>query len=259
LEKNWEVPPGALGFHLHSFSATTIRSSAKAWVGPMVAQGYCMTIGNVYEPYLEYTHRPQRMLEHLLSGGTFGEAAAYSYPVASWMGIAVGDPLFRPFAVGLDEQIENDSKTWLAPYRDLRKINQMKVEADLESALNYTRRCFLNAPSLALAYKLARLHVEAGDSKKAVEALKFIRFLSVFAKEEYILVKQIADLLHKNGESAMALTLYEKLLAVASLPKNLQILLYESGSDVAMGANEAMTSAKWASKALTLKEPAVKK
>ncbi|MGC6456464.1 MAG: TIGR03790 family protein [Coraliomargaritaceae bacterium] len=257
LEKNWQVPPGALGFHLHSFSATTVRSRTSGWVGPMVAQGYCMTIGNVYEPYLEYTHRPQRMLEHLLSGGTFGEAAAYSYPVASWMGIAVGDPLFRPFAVRLDEQVNHDSETWLAPYVHLRKINQIKAEVGIESSLDYTRSHFLKAPSLPLAYQLARLHIAGGDSKKAVEALKFIRFLRFFAKEEYVLVKQIADLLHENGESSMALTLYEKLLALDSLPKNLHILLLESGSDVAMAANESMIGAKWASKALQLKQPAV--
>ena len=92
-QPRWEVPPGAIGFHLHSFSATTLRSPNKGWVGPLVEQGYAATIGNVWEPYLEFTHRPQLLLQHLLQGGTFGAAAAYSYPVTSWMGIAVGDRL----------------------------------------------------------------------------------------------------------------------------------------------------------------------
>lgn len=257
-EKSWEVPPGALGFHLHSFSATTVRSSSKAWVGPMVAQGYCMTIGNVFEPYLEFTHRPQLLLEHLLSGGTFGEAAAYSYPVASWMAIAVGDPLFRPFAMSLEKQLKADSKDPLASYATLREINRLQTEQGLEAALEYARKSFLAAPSLPLAHKLASLYVTAAKPEKAVEALKFIRFLQFFPEEDRILVKKIADLLHQNGESPLAFDVYEKLLASDELPKNLQILLLSEGSQVAMAAGEAMTSAKWSSRALQLKDPANK-
>lgn len=258
LEKDWEVSPGALGFHLHSFSATSVRSSVKAWVGPMVAQGYCMTIGNVFEPYLEFTHRPQLLLEHLLSGGSFGEAAAYSYPVASWMGIAVGDPLFRPFAVSLEEQLEANLDDPLEAYVVLREINRLIEEEGLEPALGYVRRSFLISPSLPLAYKLAALYVSDGQPEKAVEALKFIRFLRFFPKEDRILVKKMADLLDQNGESLLAFDIYEKLLASDKLQKNLQVLLLMDGSTVAMNAGEAMTSAKWSSKALQLKEPVKK-
>ena len=42
-EAHWSVPPGAIAYHLHSYSATTVRSASKAWVGPFVAQGYCAT------------------------------------------------------------------------------------------------------------------------------------------------------------------------------------------------------------------------
>lgn len=254
-EARWEVPPGALAFHLHSFSATTVRSRSKAWVGPLVAQGYCMTIGNVFEPYLEFTHRPQLLLEHLLSGASFGEAAAYSYPVASWMGIAVGDPLFRPFAVSLEKQLEADPEGVLAPYAHLRQINRLEKADGRGAALQYARSRFLKAPSLPLAYKLASLHVAAGNPEKAVEALKFIRFLRFFSKEERILVKKMADLLHQNGESQLAFDLYEKLLADPALSKNLQIALLTDGSEVAAAAGETMTGAKWSSKALQLKQP----
>ena len=254
-ENDWAVPPGALGFHLHSFSATTVRSSGTAWVGPLVAQGYCMTIGNVFEPYLEFTHRPQLLLERLLSGGTFGEAAAYSYPVASWMGIALGDPLFRPFAVSFEEQLKAGSEDSLASYVALREINRLKKEEGLEAAVESARMSFLTTPSLPLAYKLAVLYASDDQPEKAVEALKFIRFLQFFPKEDRILVKKIADLLDQNGESRLAFAVYEKLLAADGLPKKLKILLLTDGSKVAIGAGETMTSARWSSKAVQLKQP----
>ena len=102
------------------------------------------------------------------------------------------------------------------------------------------------------------MYVTAAKPKKAIEALKFIRFLEFFPKEDRILVKKIADLLHQNGESQLAFDVYEKLLASDELPKNLQILLLSEGSQVAMAAGEAMTSAKWSSRALQLKDPANK-
>ena len=87
---NWSVPPGALALHLHSFSATSLRTTNRYWLGALLKMGFCATLGNVYEPYLEMTHHPHRLLESLLEGGTWGEAAAYSIPGFSWMG-TVGD------------------------------------------------------------------------------------------------------------------------------------------------------------------------
>ena len=53
----WVTPPdrfvrGAVAYHLHSFSAATLRSDASNWVGPLIAHGAAATMGTVYEPYL---------------------------------------------------------------------------------------------------------------------------------------------------------------------------------------------------------------
>ena len=48
-------PPGAIAVHMHRFSAHTMRSPSEGWCGPLVARGGdAATVGNVFEPYLEY-------------------------------------------------------------------------------------------------------------------------------------------------------------------------------------------------------------
>ncbi len=93
-----EFMPGAFGYHLHSFSAETVRSASKGWVGPLLAKGVTITMGCVYEPYLTGTPDMPVFVSRLIYHGfTFGEAAYASQPVLSWQTTVVGDPLYRPF------------------------------------------------------------------------------------------------------------------------------------------------------------------
>ena len=89
--------PGAIAYHLHSFSAASIRSSTKHWSGPLLAKGASATMGSVYEPYLRYTPNIGIFYHSLLKGLSFGEAAYSCQPVVSWMITMIGDPLYRPF------------------------------------------------------------------------------------------------------------------------------------------------------------------
>ena len=88
---------GAVAAHLHSFSAATIRAGAGNWVGPLLEHGAAATLGNVYEPYLHLTTQLDVLTQRLLGGFTFGEAFYMAQPALSWMAVAVGDPLYRPF------------------------------------------------------------------------------------------------------------------------------------------------------------------
>ncbi|MEC7281050.1 MAG: TIGR03790 family protein, partial [Verrucomicrobiota bacterium] len=153
----WPVPPGAIGFHLHSFSGTSVRST-QTWLGAFIAQGYCATVGNVYEPYLEHTHRPQVLLAHLMSGGSFGEAVALSMPSLSWQSVAIGDPLYRPFKVTLAEQLKFSEDSTFTAYACIRETNRILAEEGSELAIAYARSEFISQPSLALAYRLAQLY-----------------------------------------------------------------------------------------------------
>jgi uncharacterized protein (TIGR03790 family) len=94
-----EFMPGAFAYHLHSFSAPTLRSTNLFWVGPLLAKGATCTMGCVNEPYLPGTPNVAAFLARLTAGGfTFGEAAWTAQPVLSWQTTVVGDPLYRPFA-----------------------------------------------------------------------------------------------------------------------------------------------------------------
>jgi hypothetical protein len=48
-----EFMPGAFAYHLHSFSAHTLRSTNQNWCGPLLAEGVTATMGCIDEPYLD--------------------------------------------------------------------------------------------------------------------------------------------------------------------------------------------------------------
>jgi uncharacterized protein (TIGR03790 family) len=91
--------PGAIAMHIHSYSAETLRSPDARWAGPLVAHGAAATTGNVNEPFLEFTHRPDLLVEALLRGERWGDAVTYALPAFGWQAVAIGDPLYRPFGL----------------------------------------------------------------------------------------------------------------------------------------------------------------
>ena len=250
----WPVPPGAIGFHLHSFSGTSVRST-KTWLGAFIAQGYCATVGNVYEPYLEHTHRPQVLLAHLMSGGSFGEAVALSTPSLSWQNVAIGDPLYRPFKVSLAEQLKSSEGSTFTAYASIREINRMLVEEGNEPAIAYARSEFISQPSLALAYRLAQLYASEARDREAVEVLKIIRFITSFSPDDFVLVQKIANFLYKRGEGEMAFNIYKKLLKERDLDKQLKIALFQGGARIADAQNEPVIASRWNIEASKLKSP----
>ena len=250
----WPVPPGAIGFHLHSFSGTSVRST-KTWLGAFIAQGYCATVGNVYEPYLEHTHRPQVLLAHLMSGGSFGEAVALSTPSLSWQNVAIGDPLYRPFKVSLAEQLKSSEGSTFTAYASIREINRMLVEEGNEPAIAYARSEFISQPSLALAYRLAQLYTSEARDREAVEVLKIIRFITSFSPDDFVLVQKIANFLYKRGEGEMAFNIYKKLLEERDLDKQLKIALFQGGARIADAQNEPVIASRWNIEASKLKSP----
>lgn len=98
LKPDFRFPDGAIAVHIHSFSAETLRRANERWCGPFVARGVTATVGNVYEPFLQLTHRPDLLLRALVRGENFGDAAWFAQRAVSWQTIAIGDPLYRPFA-----------------------------------------------------------------------------------------------------------------------------------------------------------------
>ena len=96
---------GAIAYHIHSFSAATLRSETENWCGPLLLKGAAATMGAVYEPYLDFMPRWDTFLRRLTEGGTFIESAYVSQKVLSWMTVFVGDPLYTPFALNMDKAL----------------------------------------------------------------------------------------------------------------------------------------------------------
>lgn len=97
LNKRFEFQKGAVAMHLHSFSAEQLSDPSKNWSGALLEKGAAVTIGNVYEPYLHLTHNFSILHQKLLEGYCWVEACWMAMPVASWQGVVLGDPLYRPF------------------------------------------------------------------------------------------------------------------------------------------------------------------
>lgn len=94
----FQFRPGAVAVHIHSYSANTLRSTTANWCGPLVARGAAATLGNVYEPYLALTANLDVFQDRLMTGFTLAESGYMAQKALSWMGVVVGDPLYRPYA-----------------------------------------------------------------------------------------------------------------------------------------------------------------
>src|SRR5262249_25082450 len=123
--------PGAFAYHLHSYSAQTLRSTTANWVGPLLAKGATVTLGCVEEPYLEGTPDIATFLVRwMFFGFSFGEAAYASQNSLSWQTTVVGDPLYRPFAENAllrhEQLVRRKSK--LVAWSFLKAINMNLAE-----------------------------------------------------------------------------------------------------------------------------------
>jgi uncharacterized protein (TIGR03790 family) len=89
---------GAIAYHLQSFTGAAIRDPNSHWVGPLLMHGACATAGAVYEPFLAGTPHIDILMDRLLRGCSWGEAAYMAQSMISWQMCFIGDPLYRPFA-----------------------------------------------------------------------------------------------------------------------------------------------------------------
>ncbi len=90
---------GAVGFHVASSEATTLRrSGSQVWTKRMIEDGISATLGPVQEPYLQSFPLPDVFFPLLLSGQMpLIEVYYRSTPYISWRQVLIGDPLYTPF------------------------------------------------------------------------------------------------------------------------------------------------------------------
>lgn len=169
-----EFMPGAFAYHLHSFSAASLRTTNHNWVGPLLAKGVTVTMGCVDEPYLGGTPEVGTFMGRwVYFGFTVGEAAAASQSVLSWQTTVVGDPLYRPFGKNPVEQYtelaarKSKLQEWallrIANLNRMRGMNVLEVTTALEDTP-------LARESAVLTEKLGDLYAEQGKPSSAISA-----------------------------------------------------------------------------------------
>lgn len=128
-DNTFQFRPGAIAVHLHSFSAATLLNPTANWCGPLLARGAAATLGNVYEPYLSLTANLDIFQDRLMAGFTLAESAWMSQRALSWMGVAVGDPLYRPYKGWKTGAASSPPNAW-QNYRDIvRKASGNVLQA----------------------------------------------------------------------------------------------------------------------------------
>jgi uncharacterized protein (TIGR03790 family) len=168
-----EFMPGAFAYHLHSFSAATLRSTTEHWCGPLLAKGATCTMGCVYEPYLTGTPNVAVFLARWMAAGfTFGEAAWTAQPTLSWQTTVVGDPLYRPFGE-LPARRQADLTRRHSPlveWSQLRFIDLALAHgASLLRVANYVENLDATTNSAVLTERLADLYEREGKPSSAID------------------------------------------------------------------------------------------
>jgi uncharacterized protein (TIGR03790 family) len=243
----FRFPPGAIVQHIHSFSASTMRLSNSGWTGPFVARGATATVGNVYEPYLTFSHRPNLLLKALARGWTLVDAGYYALQALSWQEVLIGDPLYRPFAVSLDDQMARLTKLppALAGYAVLRQMHRLdatKREAE-GTALAVSAQHAV--PSLAVGLALAQRLRAAGDPDAAANALGFAPLLKKFPADEWAVAREAALLLESCSRPTRALDVWRTLLADEAMPRELRLPWLRDAIRCARGAKDEAQASAW--------------
>jgi uncharacterized protein (TIGR03790 family) len=247
LVPGFRFPPGAIALHLHSFSAATLRSADKNWAGPFVARGVTATIGNVGEPYLEFTHQPQLLARALVRGEPLARAALYSLRVLSWKGVLIGDPLYRPFALDADAQWARRAELppTAEPYARIRRMRLLAAAGDGPGAIAIGQSGMRQNPSLALALTLADLQLAASDMPAARRTLGVFSALPRWREADRPLALTAAQSLARAGDPAAACRLLTRLLAEPSLPAGFRRPALAQGVELARAARDFSLASKW--------------
>jgi len=92
----WDWNFGSISLHFDSCSACDPRGGSN-WSANVLQRGAVATMGAVAEPYVAGLMSYDQFFLYLFQGFSFVEAAYMSTPVAEWMAVFLGDPLYRPY------------------------------------------------------------------------------------------------------------------------------------------------------------------
>ena len=211
-----EFMPGAFAYHLHSYSANTLRSATENWCGPLLAKGATCTMGCVYEPYLSFTPNVAFFMRALANNYTFGEAAWASQAALSWQTAVIGDPLYRPFDKSLQKLHAELLRTHnpLDEWAYLRLANLALVRgARVPEVSELIENLAATTNSAVLTEKLADLYNAQGKPSSAILTYQKALGLKPSPEQHIRLRLTLGEKLEAQDRNAEAVENYRRLLA----------------------------------------------
>ena len=212
---NWQ--PGGAGNSI-------IEGSSQSLVGDLIRAGATGVAGQVAEPYLDGTLRPNILFPAYVKGLGLVDAFYSAIPFLSWQTVVFGDPFCAPFRTtppspeGLAPDL--DSETELPKYFSARRVNflssagvpsgpaklLLKAEGrqrlgDNRAASQLLEDATLAEPTLTAAHLLlAGVYEELGEHDLAIERYRRVLALT---PDEPISLNNLAHALavHKNAPS----------------------------------------------------------
>jgi len=86
-------PPGNWNIGAWGDPRATFAGSPQTLVADYIHEGVTGASGHVYEPFLQFTPRPNILLPAYYQGRNLAESYYLAIPLLSWMNIVIGDPL----------------------------------------------------------------------------------------------------------------------------------------------------------------------
>jgi uncharacterized protein (TIGR03790 family) len=243
----FRFPEGAIAVHMYSFSAHTLRSPTEGWCGPLVARGATATVGNVFEPYIEYLHRPDLLMQALARGDDLVDAAYYALPLLSWQSIVIGDPLYRPFAVPVSAQTRDLAALpdQLAGYAVIRRMNLLDASGEQGEAIAVGKAGMKEVPNLALALALANRLDSVGNKEQASWVVTSAAGNAETSPGSWELIREAAVFLAAHRRAPEAIDLYRRLFSVDQIPAAVRAGWLAEARELALQAGDTGLAAQW--------------
>ncbi|PZR74508.1 MAG: hypothetical protein DLM73_07735 [Chthoniobacterales bacterium] len=214
-QPGFQFAPGAIAVHIHSFSARTLKYDNANWAGPLLAKGATATLGNVYEPFLQFTSHLSVFSDRLLHGFTFAESAYMSVPALSWMNVMVGDPLYRPYAAWLRIAEGSDSEKAVSDWKSYHEFATKNSSRPPTEFRALARQLALRGHNGPMLEDLGLVEIRDGNLAAATSYFQQAR--SVYAKRDDILrvVLEEGDAWIRQNKSKRAVDLIRSVLRIS--------------------------------------------
>jgi uncharacterized protein (TIGR03790 family) len=210
-----EFMPGAFAYHLHSFSASSLRTTTNYWCGPFLAKGATATMGCVFEPFLDGLPHVGLFMPRWLAGFTFAQAAYAAQGTLSWQGTVIGDPIYQPFGhdpKALHERLLAEHSP-MADWSIERVVNRDLVRGLLPGQMvQFLREVELTPHSAVLNEKLGDLYLMQNEPDLAIQSWQKALQLNPTPLQAVRLTVELGGQLGLTGKPDQALAAYESVL-----------------------------------------------